>query len=95
MGLKERGGLIVTAIIPDVKKPALRGVVNEVVEKGSVVSTDELYSYNLLTGDGYAHGTVQHGKKEYAYYGREPPRSTTWRAFGSCLRFRSAPLTFT
>ena len=25
-------------------------------------------SYGLLTGDGYKHGTVQHGAKEWAYY---------------------------
>jgi hypothetical protein len=36
------------------------------VEPGATVSTDELYSYGLLTGDGYKHGTVQHGRKEYA-----------------------------
>jgi hypothetical protein len=25
-------------------------------------------SYGLLTGDGYVHGTVKHGRKEYSYY---------------------------
>ena len=68
MGVKQRDGAIVTAVIPDVKKPTLRAVVNENVEKGSVVSTDELYSYGLLEGDGYVHGSVQHGRKEYARY---------------------------
>ena len=68
MGMKERGGPIVTQIIPDVRKPTLRGVVNENVETGSTVSTDELMSYGLLTGDGYQHGTVQHGAKEYSRY---------------------------
>ena len=38
------------------------------MEAGSFVSTDELYSYNLLTGDGYKHGSVKHGIKEYARY---------------------------
>lgn len=68
MGLKERGGKIATKIIPDVKKETLRGVVLESVEKGATVSTDELYSYGLLTGDGYQHGAVKHGAKEWAYY---------------------------
>lgn len=68
MGLKERGGPMVATIIPDVRKPTLRAVVNEVVEPGSIVSTDELMSYGLLTSDGYTHGTVQHGKKEYSRY---------------------------
>jgi hypothetical protein len=35
---------------------------------GSTVSTDELMSYGLLTGDGYDHGTVKHGRGEYAFY---------------------------
>lgn len=68
MGIKERGGNIHAETIPDVKKPTLRKVVNERVEKGSTVSTDELYSYGLLNGDGYKHGAVKHGAKEWAYY---------------------------
>src|SRR3546814_1071855 len=55
-------------VIPDVKKDTLRNVVLDNVEPGSVVSTDELYSYNLLTGDGFTHGAVKHGAKEYAHY---------------------------
>jgi hypothetical protein len=38
------------------------------VKPGSTVSTDELVSYGLLTGDGYKHGTVKHGQKEWSYY---------------------------
>jgi transposase len=68
MGLKERGGKLTTQVIPNVKKDTLRDVVLENVEKGALVSTDELYSYGLLTGDGYKHGAVKHGAKEWAYY---------------------------
>lgn len=68
MGLAERGGPIAAQVIPDVKKETLRGVVLDRVEKGSIVSTDELYSYNLLEGDGYKHGHVKHGEKEWSYY---------------------------
>jgi transposase-like protein len=68
MGMIEEGGNIVTQIIPDVKKPTLRAVVNANVEKGSVVSTDELMSYGLLTGDGYIHGAVKHAAKEWTHY---------------------------
>ena len=35
---------------------------------GSVVSADELYSCNLLTGDDFKYGVVKHGKKEYSHY---------------------------
>ena len=68
MGLKERGGKLTTAVIPNVKKDTLRDVVLANVEAGSIVSTDELYSYGLLTGDGFKHGAVKHGAKEWAYY---------------------------
>ena len=67
MGMKERGGRIETKVIPDVKMATLRGVVLEHVEKGSTVSTDELAGYNLLKGDGYVHGAVDHSRKEYAW----------------------------
>ena len=68
MGLKERGGRMETQIIPNVKTETLKGVVRATVEKGSTVSTDELMSYGLLTGDGYKHGQVKHGEKDYAHY---------------------------
>lgn len=67
MGMAERGGRIAAEIIPDTKMATLRGVVLDNVEPGSTVSTDELYSYNLLIGDGYQHGRVKHGKKEFGY----------------------------
>ena len=48
--------------------PTLRGFVTRNVTPGSTVSTDELFSYNLLSGDGYKHGAVKHGAREYAWY---------------------------
>jgi len=68
MGLAERGGKIAAQSIPNVKTETLRDIVLDNVEKGSLVSTDELYSYNLLEGDGYLHGRVKHGDKEWSYY---------------------------
>lgn len=71
MGLAEREGRMKAVVIPNVKKDTLRDVVLANVEKGATVSTDELYSYNLLTGDGYSHGAVKHGRKEYTWYDYE------------------------
>lgn len=68
MGMAQRGGDIRTVIVPDVKKQTLRGVVLDNVEPGAVVSTDELMSYGLLTGDGYTHGAVKHAAKEWSRY---------------------------
>jgi transposase-like protein len=57
-----------TEVIPDIKKATLRDVILRNVAKGSTVSTDELMSYGLLTGDGYTHGVVKHAAKEWSYY---------------------------
>lgn len=68
MGMKERGGRIVAEVIPNVKMVTLREAVLRNVEEGAIVSTDELYSYGLLEGDGYQHGHVKHGDKEWTSY---------------------------
>jgi len=65
MGLKERGGRMETVVIPNVKTDTLKAVVTGAVEPGS---TDELMSYSLLGPDGYKHGQVKHGEKDYTHY---------------------------
>lgn len=47
VGLVERGGKIVTEVIPNVKKATLQPIVEKNVEKGATVYTDELKSYNI------------------------------------------------
>ncbi len=93
MGLASRDGNMKAVVIPDVKKDTLRSVVLDHVEPGSIVSTDELYSYNLLTGDGFKHGAVKHGAKEYAFYdyktGANHHVNTVegfWRLFKASIR---------
>jgi transposase-like protein len=71
MGMKERGGRIETKIIPNVQTATLRPIVLNTVEKGSTISTDELAAYNLLKGDGYIHGAVDHSRKEWAWTDRQ------------------------
>lgn len=66
VGLKQRGGPMQTAVVEDVTMDTLQDVVLDRVQRGSIVSTDELRSYNLLTEEGYTHGRVNHSKKEYA-----------------------------
>ena len=68
MGVKERGGRMIAGTIPNIKMATLRGVVRSTVEPGATVSTDELIGYGLLEGDGYRHGQVKHGAKEYVRY---------------------------
>lgn len=93
MGLVERGGNTIATVIPNVKKATLRDVVLDNVTPGSIVSTDELMSYGLLTGDGYRHGTVQHGKKEWSRYDYETKAQHHvnsvegfWRLFKASIR---------
>lgn len=66
MGMKERGGRMVTEIIPDTTQATLRKVVLENVAPASIVSTDEWRGYNLLKADGYEHGKVRHMQDEWA-----------------------------
>jgi len=66
LGMKERDGIIQTEVVPSTRLWALReGVMNN-VEPGSIVSTDESKSYNLLTEEGYVHGAVNHSAKQWA-----------------------------
>jgi transposase-like protein/predicted RNA-binding Zn-ribbon protein involved in translation (DUF1610 family) len=66
--LAERNGRIRAKVVPNAQTVSLRPIVLENVERGSIISTDELRSYGLLTGDGYRHGRVNHAQKEYARY---------------------------
>ncbi len=93
MGMMERDGRLKTEVIPNVKTATLKDVVNRNVERGSIVSTDELMSYGLLNGDGYTHGTVKHGAKEYARYDQrhDVTHHTNsvegfWRLFKNAIR---------
>ena len=68
VGLIERGGRTSAESVPNIKMETLREVVLRTVEKGSVVSTDELISYGLLKDDGYDHKRVVHSKRKWRTY---------------------------
>lgn len=93
MGFKQRGGRLVTEIIPDVKLKTLRAETLKTVEEGATVSTDELYSYSLLKGEGYTHVAVKHGAKQWAIYDAETDTmhhtnhvESFWRHFKHSVR---------
>ncbi len=58
-------------IVPNVRMQTLRDATLRNVEPGFTISTDDLASYGLLAGDGFTHGVVQHGKKEYVWTDEE------------------------
>lgn len=65
LGMMERDGDVVTHVVEDVKKKTLQPLIEEHVEAGSDVFTDELLSYNGLDKKGYNHQTINHGIGEY------------------------------
>lgn len=68
VGALERGGDIVTAVVPNQRKATLEPFVTANVKAGGIVHTDELASYSGLAAKEYRHATVNHGAQEYAYY---------------------------
>lgn len=93
MGFKQRGGRLVTEIIPDVKLKTLRAETLKTVQAGATVSTDELYSYRLLKEHGYSHVAVKHGAKEWAVYDADTDTlhhtnhvESFWRHFKHSIR---------
>lgn len=64
-GVLERGGNILTRIIPNVRRHTLEAMIEKHVANGSNLSTDELLSYAKLTTRGYHHTTVKHSAGQY------------------------------
>lgn len=65
LGMKQRGGRLVTEVIADVKTSTIKPVVLGTVEPGTTISTDELRSYHLLAKYGYQHSRVNHERNEW------------------------------
>lgn len=66
MGVKQRGGALKTSVVENASTKSLRGMIENSVERGSHVSTDEWRAYDLLSREGYQHGRVNHSKKQWA-----------------------------
>lgn len=64
-GLLQKAGNVTTHIVPDVKRKTLYPIVKENADKGSVIHTDELRSYSILSEQGYIHETVNYSIGEY------------------------------
>lgn len=68
VGAMERGGDLITAVVPNQRRETLEPFVTENVLTGGDVHTDELRSYGDLAKAGYRHTTVNHRAEEYAYF---------------------------
>ncbi|MCB2083345.1 MAG: IS1595 family transposase [Sphingomonadaceae bacterium] len=65
LGMVERDGDIVTAVVPDVKRASLLPHIKQNVREGTLVHTDQLHSYRILPENGFRHDKVNHQKGEY------------------------------
>jgi transposase-like protein len=65
LGMVERGGELVTQIVPNQKSATLVPVIKASVEEGTAVHTDGLHSYKVLKEHGFTHAYVDHNRGEY------------------------------
>lgn len=68
MGMMERGGAIITKVVPNQRAVTLQPIVLANVKPGTDLHTDELRSYRGLADVGYRHVTVNHGEHDYSHY---------------------------
>lgn len=66
LGMVERGGDLMTKVVPNVRKLTLQPLIEENVKKGTMLSTDELKSYVGIAKKGYIHNSVNHSAEEWA-----------------------------
>jgi len=64
-GMLERGGDVITRIVPDAKRATLVPEIVANVHNGSTISTDEWHPYKSLPGEGYRHLIVKHREGQY------------------------------
>ena len=65
LGMMERGGELVTAVIPNQKRATIAPYIAKHVDPDSIVHTDESHAYNQLREQGYTHYSVNHRAGEY------------------------------
>ncbi len=81
--MTERGGEVVTRIVPTYKAADIVPHVFNNVREGATTYTDEAWAFKNLGDYGYAHDTVNHFKKEYV---RSPVNTNSIEAFWSHLK---------
>lgn len=62
LGIVERGGRVVTQVVPNITALTLCGTIAETVNEESMVFTDQMHSYNPLAVL-YPHQTVNHSER--------------------------------
>lgn len=65
LGMVQRGGDVITRVVPDTKGKTLHPHIAEHVTQGSTISTDQYRAYRALKEKGYKHSSVNHARGEY------------------------------
>lgn len=65
LGAVERGGEVITAVIPDRRETTVVPVLKGWIKQGSRVATDEGRPFVNLAEEGFRHASVNHSKGEY------------------------------
>jgi transposase-like protein len=65
-GMIQRGGQVKIIMLPNVKQVTIKPIIEQTVEKNTLIYTDEYVIYDRLEKWGYQHKTVNHSKYEYA-----------------------------
>ncbi len=65
LGMVERGGDVVTKVVPNVRKHHLLPVIADNVLPGTAIHTDQNHTYKNLPGMGYSHAAVNHNNDEW------------------------------
>ena len=82
-GILERDGELFTKVVPNASRKSLIPPILGQVPVGTRISSDEWPPYKILTGLGYNHRTVEHGRKVWA---RGDTHVNTLEAFWSMLK---------
>jgi len=64
-GMLERGGDVMTRVVPNARERTLEPLIVRNIEKGSTISSDEFGVYHRLGRIGFTHGTCNHGSGQY------------------------------
>jgi transposase-like protein len=65
LGMVERGGDVVTRVVPNVRKHNLLPVIAENIRPGTAIHTDQNHTYRNLPSMGYVHAAVNHNRDEW------------------------------
>ncbi|WP_075996594.1 IS1595 family transposase [Salaquimonas pukyongi] len=86
LGVVERGGDLVTRVIPNRREYTVANAVTSLVQRGARIATDEARAFKNLPEYGYRHGTVNHSKKEWTAGPNNEVHTNTIEAFWGWLK---------